>query len=142
MLSRTRMNQEKPNEVRHKNLTHVSQTIHTATDHGNIRRKIQNGTHREQLPQDPSRKINPPIITTTREIRAVPTRLMTGHSFSRLYLYRIPTIKITSPPCPYRYGGSDQTPEHLVLYCQNDNLPAMRERLEKAVAPMHLVWGQ
>lgn len=89
----------------------------------------------------PSRKMTPAITTTTRAIEAVATRVITGHGFTRSYLHQIPATKITRPKCPCRQGGSDQTAEHLILYCQSDNLPAMRGKLQKAIAPMHLAWG-
>lgn len=88
----------------------------------------------------PSKTINPPITTTNREPGAVTTGLMTGHGFNRSYLHRIPTTKISSPKCPCKYT-SDQTPEQLVLYCQNYNLPALQGKLKRAITPMNLAWG-
>lgn len=78
----------------------------------------------------PARILNPPITTTNQETRAATTRLITGHGFTRSYLHRIPTTKITSLKCQCGNGMSDQIREHLVRYWQNDNLPAMRGRLQ------------
>jgi len=66
------------------------------------------------------------------------TQMRTGHGYTKSYLARIPTNNIEDSKC--KCGFNNQTPQHLLLECGQEPLPAHRKALKAALKPMPLTW--
>lgn len=73
----------------------------------------------------------------TRKMASTVIQMRIGHAYTNSYLTRNPTTGIQRQ-CGC--GNRNQTPEHLLLHCQNEPMKINRKALEKAIDPQLLNW--